>query len=379
MSVQVVSDVAFGNVADFAVDERSDHTEVSFTAHPHGGPEALWFCFRVETIGAAYEPEDKPLYLVLRHIDTLLGATRLQNLRPVLRASGGEWQRLPAPEVLETPDGRRAARWTVEHPATILEVALCYPYGRVELESLAASGGGAWTLDAIGVSQAGRPIHRISNSYGAKGGDRPGLYVIARQHSGETPGSWVLDGFLRRMAELGEDAPLIWGVPLANIDGIEAGDYGKDSFPYDLNRAWGRTPMRHEALVIAQDLLRWQYRCRPLLCLDFHAPGACEAGGLYTLVLGPDRQCEPHCEAITWANALEESLTPQLAGQPFARVADWPTRWSTPSFCSYVRAEIGIPALAIESPFSLVRELVLTTETYREAGARMATRIAELV
>lgn len=378
MGVQVVSDVAFGNVADFAVDETRDRTEVSFSAHPHGGPEALWFCFRVEAVHAGFGHEDKPLYLILRHADTLLGATRLQNLRPVVRRAGEGWARLDAPRVLEAPDGRRSAQWVLEHPGPIMEVAFCYPYGRAEVEQLVAGSEGYWSLDTIGVSQMGRPIQRLSNAPGTKGSDRPGLYVIARQHSGETPGSWVLDGFLRRIAELGEQAPLVWAVPLVNIDGVEAGDYGKDSFPYDLNRAWSRPPMRHEVLVVAQDVVRWQYRCRPTLGLDFHAPGACEAGGIYTLVLDPDRRIDQHRDIVRWADALEEAVTQRLAAQPFTRVADWPSRWTTPCFPSFVRAELGVSALTVETPYALARETVFTTEVYREAGALMAGRVAEL-
>ena len=110
--------------------------------------------------------------------------------------------------------------------------------------------GSFWRVDTIGVSQGGRPLLRLSNDYGRPKGERPGVFLMARQHSGEVSGAWVLDGVLRRFAELGEAAPLVWAIPLANIDSVEQGDYGKDNFPYDMNRAWGKLPMRHETLVL---------------------------------------------------------------------------------------------------------------------------------
>lgn len=378
MKVWVDSDVPSGNVADVTVEERDGIATVGFTPHPHGEPEALWFHFRVVCEGAA-EDSDCPLALELRHVDTVLGATRLSNLRPVIRRAGGDWERLLAPQALETPDGRRSARWQIPSPGPSLEVALCYPYGLEEVEQLARDCGPGWNLDSIGVSQEGRPLLRLSNSYGAKGGQRPGLYLVARQHAGEVSASWVLDGFLRALAEMGDAAPIVWAVPLAHIDGVARGDHGKDGPPHDLNRSWGRPALRHEVLAMQQDLLRWQYRCRPALCLDFHAQGASEAAGLYALLLSPDRRLDLHLDLVRWSDVLEASVGESLAAQPFARVPDWPSRETTPSFPTFVRAEIGAPALTVSAPYAMARERILTREAYREAGARMARRIADLL
>src|SRR5690606_24228363 len=100
------------------------------------------------------------------------------------------------------------------------DFAYCYPYGATELDALLAESNGYWRRDTFGVSPQGRPMVRLCNDYGHKENQRPGLYLLARQHSGETPGSWMLDGFLRRVAELGDAAPLVWAAPLTNIDGV---------------------------------------------------------------------------------------------------------------------------------------------------------------
>jgi len=369
MSLRVEPNVPCGNVCDVSVSEQGERAEVAFAAHPHGGPESLWFRFRV--CGGA----PNGIRLVLRHARTMLGADRPEALRPVVRSDGRDWCRLQPGTGEQFPDGRTDISWMVGAFYSDLDVAFCYPYGRDEVEALRRETGACWRADVIGVSQGGRPMVRLSNSYGAADAHRPGLFIVARQHSGETPGSWVLDGFLRAIAELEDRAPLVWAVPLANIDGVEGGDYGKDNFPYDLNRAWGRPPMRHETLVIGTDVAVWKTRCRPVLVLDLHAPGACEREGMYAYVLRPDAWPELHGQALTWAERLKASLGPAYAAENFVRTADYPSRWMSPTFVEFAAKEHGICGLSIETPYALIGERELSREDYREAGARIAAGI----
>ena len=68
---------------------------------------------------------------------------------------------------------------------------------------------------------------------------------------------------------------------------------------------------------------------------------------------------------------------PKYAAEPFGRVADYPSRWETPSFASYCSAHHGICSFTIETPYGLIGDLLLTRERYREAGERIATGIVE--
>jgi len=370
MSIRVDANVPYGNVCDASVTDWDGGTEVAFTAHPHGGPECLWFCFRLsgDATGA--------VRLVLKHMRTMLGGSVPEAVRPVVRPANGDWSRLGPGRGEEHPDGQLDVTWIVEPFQGYLDVAFCYPYGREEVDALVRETQPYWRADAIGVSQGGRPIIRLSNRYGAKETQRPGLFVVARQHSGETPGSWVLDGFLRKLAALGEGAPLVWAVPLANIDGVESGDYGKDNFPYDLNRAWGTPPMRHENLVLKADLAQWKARCRPALVLDFHAPGGCETNGIYAYLPRPSGDHDQHdAEATRWADVLKGSLGPEYAAEPFGRVPDYPSRWGTPALTECAAREHHVCALAIETPYACIGDHVLTRDDYRSAGARIAAGI----
>lgn len=382
MTIEVRTDVPYGNAAEISVVERGDRTEVHFCADPHGGPECLWFCFRLEWEAPA---EAREVDLVLEHVDNMLGGSQPQAMRPVVRYGREEranpaWQRLGEGSVGRHPDGRAFVTWEMCLPSDLpapqfADVAYCYPYGAPDVDALVQETGGCWQVDSIGLSQGGRSLLRLSNGYGGADDQHPGLYLLARQHSGETPGSWVLDGFLRYIATLGKPAPLVWAVPLTNVDGVEDGDYGKDNFPYDLNRAWGRPPMRHEVLALQADIRRWTERCRPALVLDLHAPGACETGGIYCYLPDPALHSRFHQEALSWTASIKGSLTRQYAAECFERVARYPSRWETPRCTGYCWSRHGVCGLGIETPYALVGDLVLTRERYREAGARIAAGV----
>ena len=371
--LRVETNVPYGNACDISITREGGTDVAAFAADPHGGPECLWFCFRlVEDDPAAGVPGR--VKLILKHFRNILGGGKPENIRPVIKPAGGEWQRMERGVREDLPDGRCQAAWHVDAPRSFADIALCYPYGRPELDALVSDTAGYWGADTIGVSQGRRPIIRLSNAPGAEGSSRPGLYLIARQHSGETPGSWVLDGFLRRVATLGHAAPLVWAVPLSNIDGVEQGDYGKDNFPYDLNRAWGVQPMRHETLVIACDIREWTRRCRAVLGIDFHAPGACETEGIYTF--HPRLDAFRRKEADRWAAAVQKALTREFAMERFASEATYPSRWETPNFGLHCYTAAGVEGLSLETPYSMIGDTILTRERYQEAGRRIAEGVA---
>ena len=372
MAVLLDTDIPYGNACDIEIVEKDDRSLVLFSADPHGGPCSLWFCFRLRAEG------DGPAKVSLRfrNPDTTLGGGRAEGLRPVIRPDGGDWERLPRGRREDLPDGRYHIAWDIERPASFADVALCYPYGPNELDALVDETAPAFNVDHIGVSQAGRPIVRLSNDYGEPEGERPGLYLLARQHSGETPGSWVLDGFLRKVAELGDAAPLVWAVPLTNIDGIVQGDYGKDNYPYDLNRAWSIPAMRHETNAMMGDVNRWKARCAPALAIDFHAPGGSEDRGAYAFIPGVTHGYSAEARARVWAELLGKAAG-EYGDMPFPRVATYRSRWETPNEGDYFRTVHEVPALCIETPYALSGEVVFTRERYRDFGTRLATAVTE--
>lgn len=373
MTLKATAHFSGGNAADVEILTNGPVPEVRFASDPCGGPEVMWFHFRLEETTPDPASHTK-VKLTWMYFDNVLGASDSPDCIPVCLVPGQPWTRLKQGEETRTPDGRRQLSWTIPHPAPTAEVAFCFPYGPSDIDAVLDRSKDYWQAAPIGLSQGGRRIVRLYNAPGASAGTQPGIYIVARQHAGETPGSWVLDGFLRHWAQVRKGAYVIWAVPLADIDGVVRGHYGKDAYPYDLNRAWGHPPMRHETLAIRHDVERWKARCKPILALDLHAPGACERNGVYAYV-SKDPNAPLAAEETKWCNVIQNELQAEFAAPDFRRVANYASRWETPGFATYMREAMGVPALSIETPYTHIGGTVLTPKSYREIGRRLALAI----
>lgn len=376
MALRVLNRFPGANVRVLGVRAEGPEPEVVFTPDPHGGTEALWFSFRVDDPAPPATPP-AALTLTLRFFESLLGADDPAAIRPVTHEAGKNWFRLKPPTVTKQPDGQQSLSWSIPYPTASTEIALCYPYFRDELALLLDHCKDYWHEDGVGLTQEGRVLTRLRNDVaeGSNACPHPrGLYVVARQHSGETPGSWVMDGLLTAFARAKPVNWCVWAVPFANLDGVVGGDYGKDPFPYDLNRAWGTPPMRHETLVLQHDLRRWAKHCKPDLVLDLHAPGACENQGVYAYLAEPST---PEWERSTqaWVNVFRQALVPDFAAENFARKGNYASRWETPRLSGFARDQLGCSAVTIETPYALCRETVMSPKQYREVGQRLARAI----
>lgn len=373
MTLRVRTHFPGGNAADIDITESGPVPEVRFAPDPCGGAEALWFHIRLEETSPNPAQHTK-VRLTWNYFDTLPGGANTPDIIPVCQIPGQPWARLKQGEETRTPDGRRQLSWTLPHPAPSLEVAFCFPYGPPDIDSLLDRAKDYWQAVPIGLSQHARRIVRLFNSPGTPGGTQPGVYVIARQHSGETPGSWVLDGFLRHLSQVRKAGYVVWVVPFANIDGVIEGRHGKGESPCDLNHAWGTPAMRHEARVIRHDVSLWKARCRPLLALDLQAAGAGERDGVQACVSG-DPANPLAAEETKWCNVMQHELQSEFAAPDFKRADPQQPSGLTRDFATFMRTDACVATLRIATPFAHACGNVLTQKSYREIGRRLALAI----
>ena len=92
----------------------------------------------------------------------------------------------------------------------------------------------------IGTSVDGRDITSLTLGQGPKQ-----VWLIGRQHSGETMASWWMEGALARLADTGDavaarlrQVATIHMAPLVNIDGAARGNLRGNAAGIDLNRQW---------------------------------------------------------------------------------------------------------------------------------------------
>lgn len=95
----------------------------------------------------------------------------------------------------------------------------------------------------LGHTLDGEPLDLLR--LGTPGEEKRKLWVIARQHPGETMGSWWMEGFLPRLLDPADavgtalrQQAVTYIVPLVNIDGARRGHLRTNAAGTDLNRAW---------------------------------------------------------------------------------------------------------------------------------------------
>lgn len=119
------------------------------------------------------------------------------------------------------------------------------PYsGERHLELLgAANAGGLARVEVLGHSLQGRELAKVSLCGTAPG--RPQVWIIARQHPGETMAEWFMEGLLQRLLDgadptarrLREIADLHL-LPNMNPDGAALGNLRTNAAGANLNREW---------------------------------------------------------------------------------------------------------------------------------------------
>jgi hypothetical protein len=387
--IKVSTDLPGGNACVLNIRSDINIPEVHFTPSPAGGPEAMWFFFRIEV---RHKPVPEKIRCVLHFVDCLLGG-RQKDFYPVFETEQGEWRRVSQIEIEELADGQPVVSWTVPGNEGAVNVALSYPYGMRELGRLLGSISPPFGIDNIGVTLQNNLIQRLSNKNGSRDSALHGIYCLARQHSGETPGSWVLDGFLRGMASADKDAPLVWAVPFVNLDGILSGHYGKDSFPYDFNRAWGSgilpeeirseissQPMRYEVGCIQNDMIRWSSRCKPSLVIDFHAPGISEINGIYCFLRDIGDDGLPDVNHRPWIDAFQSALgSTKLIADRFFRSDRYVSRWNTARVGDFVIRGLKVPGITFEVPYTRAGQFIFTREDYQRAGEKIAEAVIKKI
>ena len=193
-----------------------------------------------------------------------------QEYRPCVSTDGETWARVPATYEQGT------LRFEADAPHGVLYVAYFAPYGAARAQRFTATCAAAplATHAPLGLSAQGQPIERITVGAGERT-----LWVIARQHPGETMGSWWMEGFLPKLLDEGDaeaaalrEAATLHVVPMMNPDGVAAGNLRTNGVGTDLNRAWAEPSAEGSPEVLAVRRAMEETGCD--LFLDVHGDEA---------------------------------------------------------------------------------------------------------
>lgn len=235
-----------------------------------------WFQFEVR--GAA----GQTLTLRLLNTDKTNVTSHWATAWPVYSLDGGStWARIP---------GERShtdTTWTFVHEFTTGAEQIAfhdpYPFSLVQRKFPEWAAHPHVTGKVLGKSVEGRDIAHflVTDPDHIPEGGKAGIWIIARQHSAEVPGSFTMETFFDFL--LSEDdvaralrANAVFNiVPFVNPDGAHAGNYRDNAKGVNLNRVWDGTATMEESpevYLVKQEIDAWvaaghDYR----MFLDLHA------------------------------------------------------------------------------------------------------------
>ncbi|CAD7928064.1 unnamed protein product, partial [Amoebophrya sp. A25] len=160
------------------------------------------------------------------------------------------------------------------------------------------------------------------------------IFIIARQHSGEVVGSWVMQGFLRFLLSKSPYARVLREkfvfhiIPMVNIDGVVYGNARCTLAGVDPNRVWNDpNPIIHPVIHQIKEYMRWLPPDSIDIFLDFHGHSAKCASFFYG--------CQEHTDA-------KAALFPKLASLTSRDISFEDCRWQHgKSHTKSARAVVG--------------------------------------
>lgn len=140
-------------------------------------------------------------------------------------------------------NGQLVFQHTAEHDSIYYAYFAPYPVERYRQFIADIIDLDAAVYEPLGATLDGEPLDLFR--FGEPAQDKHNLWIIARQHPGETMGSWWMEGFLPRLMDEGDavamalrEQAVIHVVPLVNIDGSRRGHLRTNAAGADLNREW---------------------------------------------------------------------------------------------------------------------------------------------
>ncbi len=207
-------------------------------------------------------------------------------------------------------------------------------------------------VEVLGQSLDGRSIDMVVAGEPAAG--KRNLWVIARQHPGESMAEWFMEGFLDRLLDPDDgssrallDRAVVRAVPNMNPDGSTRGYLRTNAVGSNLNREWAEPSMERSPEVF---LVRQKMRETGLhLCLDAHGDEALP----YNFIAGYEGMPDPGEALLAFLQTFRttfEALNPDFQnehGYPKAKPGKGNLTTSTGHLSNWFRA----PAMTLEMPF----------------------------
>ena len=213
------------------------------------------------------------------------------------------------------------------------------------------------------------------------------VLVTARHHACEMMASFAVEGLLQQL--LSDDRHGRWLLantqwliaPFMDLDGVEAGDQGKNRRPHDHNRDYGPGSIYPEVAALKEAVPAW-LQDNKLIMLDLHCPWI-RGGNHERLHLVGDADLRVARDQATFSAILQQTHAgplPYLASDNIPYGTDWNTAANYGDKVSATRWAVRTlntrMASSIEIPYAVARDIEVNADSARAFGKDMARAIA---
>lgn len=259
MSLNISSAFDGGNIIVHSAKEASN---IRLSIRPDNASDFYqWFYFRVSG------GKGQALRMVLENAKDAAFTGGWEGYQACASYDRDTWFRI---ETTSYVDGQLIIEHTPEHDS--LYYAYFAPYSMERHANVVAEAAmhPAVSLRVLGQSVQGQDLDSLSIGSGDKS-----LWVIARQHPGETMAEWWMEGFLARLLDDEDEVSLALRekatfhiVPNMNPDGSRHGNLRTNHTGANLNREWGVATIQSAPEVY--HTIAAMDAAKPDLCLDVH-------------------------------------------------------------------------------------------------------------
>ncbi len=231
--ISISSNFDNGNIK---VIDANDASNIRLEIEPDGAADFFqYFNYRVENAA------EKSLVMHIMNAGKASYLPGWDDYRAVASYDGEAWFRVDT----RYADGVLTITHTPEQPSIQYAYFAAYPTSRYRSFLETVSRGSVLSRQTIGKTLDDQAI-----DYFRAGDGLLQFWIIARQHPGETMGSWWIEGFLPALADKKNaaaksllEAATVHIIPCMNLDGARRGHLRTNAAGTDLNRAWRNTTM----------------------------------------------------------------------------------------------------------------------------------------
>ena len=341
--------------------------------------DGWWFYWNMEVSGAA----GKKIRVFFENDDAI------GNQGPAYSLDGGKtWAWLGSNSYTRPGKDNKSAYFTHEVPSGVSSVRYCFsiPYTLEDFKNFYAKldGNPNFKMGKLATTLRGN-----DNFYVSAGNKNAPvkIVILARQHCCEASASYLFEGIL---SEIFSDTPCgkfltesaeIFAVPFVDLDGVRAGDQGKNRRPHDHNRDYSSSPIYPSVRAIMERCASYGADAK-IIAIDFHCPGWRERKSYFYYPANP-RLSE---NVARLASMLEDNAKDAKGALPYNTKNDIPYGSKTynssnkSSFRDYINAlDNAEIATTFEFAYSDTLGEVFSPQKGRNFGRVFARTIAEYI